>query len=291
MERKSTNTQATLLAQLFIKKINPNNMKYFFTIFIIIFCTSSTILKTDKYYVTFVKGKVVLALTEKQLKVGDVLSPDDRLVFIEKTAKVSCINPTKGRFDINPNTIKAKSSELFTILIASLVPSVSTYKLSTRSIIFDGNDPYNYFASPETQNRILIVEQKPILIKSTVKMDESNFFFIQVIEEGKLQTRKIQQNGQQLIFSKSIFTNDSSNFEEFVSICYQTNENGKSKSSVIAEFIPILATSKEIADQVNLIKSVSLQKDTKKLKSDIINHIFVNYGKIGAEELSIFTGF
>jgi hypothetical protein len=266
-------------------------MKYFFTIFIIIFCMSATILKTEKYYVTFVKGKVVLALTEKQLKVGDVLSPDDRLVFIEKTAKVSCINPTKGRFDINPNTIKEKSSELFTILKASLVPSVNTYKLSTRSIIFEGNDPYSYFASPETQNRILIVEQKPILIKSTVKMDESNFFFIQFMAEEKLQTRKIKQNGQQLIFLKSDLVNDAGKVQELVSICYQTTENGKSKSSIISEFYPVLATSEEITIEVNLIKSISQQKDNKKLKSEIVNHLFVNYGKIGAEELSIFTGF
>jgi uncharacterized protein (DUF2344 family) len=266
-------------------------MKYFFTIFVFIFCTSTTVLNTEKYYVTFVKGKVVFAMTKKQLKVGDVLSPDDHLVFIEKTAKVSCINPTKGRFDINPNLIKEKSSELFTILKASLVPSISTYKLSTRSIIFEGNDPYLYFASPETQNRILIVEQNPILIKSNFKMDESNFFFIQVMTEGKLKTQKIQQNGQQLIFSKANFVNNSGNVQESVSICYQTNENGKSKSSVIAEFLPVLATSEEIANQVNLIKNVSEQKDTKKLKSDIVNHLFVNYGKIGAEELSIYTGF
>jgi hypothetical protein len=122
-------------------------------------------------------------------------------------------------------------------------------------------------------------------------MDESNFFFIQVMTEGKLKTQKIQQNGQQLIFSKANFVNNSGNVQESVSICYQTNENGKSKSSVIAEFLPVLATSEEIANQVNLIKNVSEQKDTKKLKSDIVNHLFVNYGKIGAEELSIYTGF
>lgn len=265
-------------------------MKYFFAILVFIFCMSATVLKTEKYYVTFVKGKVVLAMTKKQLKVGDVLSPEDHLVFVEKTAVVSCINPTKGRFDINPNLIKEKGSELFTILKSSLVPSINTYKLSTRSIIFEGNDPYSYFASPETQNRILIVEEKPILIKSTFKMDESNFFFIQFMAEEKLQTRKIQQKEQQLLFLKSNFLNDSGHIQETVSICYQSNENGKSKSTLITEFFPVLATSEEITTQVNLIKSVSEQKDTKKLKSDIVNHLFVNYGKIGAEELSIFTG-
>jgi hypothetical protein len=266
-------------------------MKYFFTIFVFIFCMSAAVLNTEKYYVTFVKGKVVLALTKKQLKVGDVLSPEDRLVFIEKTAKVSCINPTKGRFDINPNSIKDKSSELYTILKASLVPSVNTYKLSTRSIMFEGNDPYSYFASPETQHRILIVEQKPIMIKSSFKMDESNFFFIQFMADEKLQTRKLQQKGQQLIFLKSDFVNDAGHVQELVSICYQTTENGKSKSSIILEFSPVLATSEEITNQVNLIKSISQQKDPKKLKSEIVNHLFVNYGKIGAEELSVFTSY
>jgi hypothetical protein len=257
-------------------------MKYCTILLLLICCTSATTLSSEKYYVTFVKGNVTIEKTKKLVKVGDVLGPDDRLSFPDKISKVSCINPTKGRFDISPIALKNGNGELYVILKSSLIPVTSKYSLSTRSIFLEGNDPASYFNSPETQNRILIIENKPFFVNSSYKMDKYNFFFIQYVLDGVTFTHKIQQANQQLFFSLATFEKT----QETVTLCYQQDYNGKPKSSILAKFYPVLASEAELSEQIQLIKKISGEGKKNKLQSEVANHLFDNYGKIGAKELS-----
>jgi len=257
-------------------------MKYSILLLLLFCCTAATTLPTEKYYVTFVRGSVKIEKTKKLVKVGDVLGPDDELWFSDKFSKVSCINPTKGRFDISPIVVKTGNGELYAVLKSSLIPVASKYSLSTRSIFFEGNDPASYFNSQETQNRILIIENKPFLVNSSYKMDKSNFFFIQYVLDGVTLTHKIQQVNQQLFFSLATFENT----PETVVLCYQQDNNGKPKSSILAKFHPVLASEAELSEQIQLIKNISGEVKKTKLQSEVANHLFDNYGKIGAEELS-----
>lgn len=244
-------------------------------------CTAASNFQAEKYYVTFVKGSVTIEKTKKAVKVGDALGPNDKLLFANIQSKVSCISPSKGRFDVSPKESSAGSGELFAVLKSNLIPVTSKYSLSTRSVLFEGNDPTLYFNSPETQNRILLIDNKPFLIKPSYKLDKLNFFFIQYSVNGTTLTRKIQQNNQELLFSSSTFENT----PEMVVLCYQQDFNGKAKSYIIAKFIPVLATEEVLLEQINLIKKNSIA-DKKKLQSEISSHLFDNYGKIGAEEVS-----
>lgn len=245
----------------------------------------------EKYYVTFVKGKVMLEKTHKPLKVGDVLSPEDKLIFADKTDKVAFISPGKGRFDVNLQAAKGGSKgELFAVLKSSLVPSAGTYHLSTRSLLFEGYDPATYFASAATQNRILLISSEPLQIKPSYKLNEGNFFFVQFTADDKTITRKVAQKGQAIIFSEMLFLTSLGAMVDHVKLCYQTNDSGVAKSSVIASFTPVLAEKEEINEQVKLMTEISGMADKKKLKTELSNHIYQNYGKIGAEELSRIFG-
>ena len=53
------------------------------------------------------KGNVQLERSRKNVKVGDVLTANEKLIITDKAAKVSCISHGKGRFDINAQAIKA----------------------------------------------------------------------------------------------------------------------------------------------------------------------------------------
>ncbi len=266
-------------------------MKHIFLL--LLFCSFTTKNSlTEKYYVTFVKGSVIVSKTKLPVKIGDVLTEEDKLIFKDLSSKVSCIHPTKGRYDITP--IKAKSSgdnELVAILKSNLTHSAVNYSLSTRSIGFDGNDPLLYFKALETQGRILFIENEPFLVKATYKMDDKNFFFIQFEDNGTTVAHKIKQNNFQLFFSKENFLTSSGIPVETASICYQSYVNGHSNSTVIADFKPIIATKEEISNEINLIEKIVVSKDKKKVKSEIVNHLFENYGKIDAEGLKIFTYF
>lgn len=258
----------------------------------LIFWLSALILMpAEKYYVTFVKGKVMLEKTHKPLKVGDVLSPEDRLIFAAKTDRVAFISPGKGRFEVNLQTAKGGSKgELLAVLKASLVPSAGTYHLSTRSLLFEGYDPVSYFASAPTQDRILLISSEPLQIKPSYKLNAENFFFVQFTADDKTITRKVAQAGQAIIFSETIFVTPSGAMVDHVKLCYQTNASGVARSSVVASFTPVLAEKEEINEQVKLMTEISGMVDQKKLKSELSNHIYQNYGKIGTEELSRLFG-
>ena len=258
---------------------------------IIIWISAVVIMPAEKYYVTFVKGKVINQKTQKILKVGDALNPEDKLVFGDRTAKVSFISPGKGRFDVNSDVAKPNAqNELLAVLKSSLVPASSTYHLSTRSLTFEGYDPATYFSSGPTSDRILLIRSEVLPIKLSYKLDASNFFFIQFSSDGKTITRKVDQTENGLMFSDRLFQTGSGAIVERVNLCYQSNASGAARSSVVASFVPVLADKDDVLIQVNLLKTMLDITDKTVLKAELTNHVFDNYGKIGAEELSRLFG-
>ncbi|MEO6150055.1 MAG: hypothetical protein ABIN95_02555 [Mucilaginibacter sp.] len=260
-------------------------MKTLIVIFLII--GVAVAVPVEKYYVTFIKGEVLLERTKKPVKVGDALNPDDKLVFKDKTGRVSCISPGKGRFDITAQSVKpGKGGELLAILKASLVPATGTYHLSTRSILSEGYDPVTYFSSEATHDRILLISDEPLPIKPSYVLDAGNFFFIQFTENGKPVTRKVPYTQHGLVFSEKLFLTSAGIVAERVTLGYQSNTDGERKSSAVAVFSPVTAGKEEIIQQVKLISDITGTTDKKKQKAEIIDHLFENYGKIDTEELA-----
>ena len=245
----------------------------------------------EKYYVTFIKGKVLLQKTHSPLKVGDALNPEDKLVYADKNAKVSFISPGKGRFNLNADAGKEDTKgELLAVLKSSLVPAPATYHLSTRALLFEGYDPATYFSSESTQGRILLIKSEPLLIIPSYKLDAGNFFFVQFNAGGRTITRKVEQTEKGIIFSENLFMTGSGEMADKVSLCYQTNSTGQARSTVIAAFTPVLVEKQEISDQLRIITDMVGIGDKKKLKAELSSHVFENYGKIGADELSRLFG-
>jgi len=73
--------------------------------------------QTEQYYVTFLKGTVVLQKTKQPLKPGDKLSAEDKLIFKDRSCKLNCISPGKGRFEISATQGKPnEEGELLAVL-------------------------------------------------------------------------------------------------------------------------------------------------------------------------------
>lgn len=245
----------------------------------------------EKYYITFIKGTVLVERTGKQVKISETLLTSDKLIFKDNNAKLACISPGKGRFEISP--VKSNNNsrgELIAVLKNILLPISNTYHLSTRSLIFNGYDPETYFNCEETQNRILLLTDQPLALKSSYNPDPNNFFFVQYDNDGKTITRKIAQSEKGLLFSNSLFIESSDiSIPKKVLICYQAKDASGSHSSVLAEIIPVLATVSEIRQQISLIKKYSPSSNSKKLNEEILSHLYDNYGKIGSEEIAILS--
>ena len=238
--------------------------------------------QSEKYYVTFVKGQANLKKTNQPIKVGAVLLPTDAVVFKDQTAKVSCISPGKGRFDLSAQKVKASpGGELLAALKNNLVPSTTTYHLSTRSLNFDGYDPKTYFQSTATNDRILLVSGESLPILSSYKLDEQHFFFIQYNVNGTPTTKKIEHNEKGLIFNSNLFKDG---IPSKVMLCYQSQVAGKAKSTAIIEFFPVLASKTDLMNEIKVLKS-NLGDNKKMLKEAVTAHLFDNYGKLGQDQI------
>ena len=55
------------------------------------------------------RGNVIYDRTKATLKVGDVVKPSDKLIFPNKTGKISYISPEKGFFVISGQTLTVGS--------------------------------------------------------------------------------------------------------------------------------------------------------------------------------------
>ena len=248
-------------------------------------------IQQEQYYITFIKGIVLVERTGKQVKIGETLLPSDKLIFKNSTDKLACISPGKGRFEISP--IKSSNNsrgELIAVLKNILLPLSNTYHLSTRSLLFNGYDPKTYFNCEETQNRILLLTDQALPLLSSYHPDPNNFFFVQYTEEGKTIVRKIVHSEKGLLFSNSLFMEGNViRIPNKAMICYQEKDASGSHSSVLAEIIPVLSSASEIRQQISLITKYSSSTDTKKLNAEIMAHIYDNYGKIGSEEITILS--
>ena len=250
--------------------------------FLLMISISLSFVDGEKYYVTFVKGAITLKKTGKPIKVGDVLQPTDAFVFKEQTAKLSCISPGKGRFDINAQNTKANSGgELLAVLKSSLVPATNTYHLSSRSLMMEGYDPKTYFQSTETDNRILLLLDEVLPISSSYKIDGVNFFFVQYVSNGKTVTKKLDQDEKGLRFRDKIFGDE---VPQKVMLCYQAEISGKPKSSLVAEFKPITVTKGDLVNEIKVIISNS-GTNKKLIKETVAAHIFDNYGKLSQDQI------
>lgn len=251
-------------------------------IFVVLVAASLAFVQTERYYVTFIKGTVVLKKTGKPVKIGDVLLPTDALVFKESSGKVSCISPGKGRFDISAGKISGGSkNELLAVLKNNLVPATSSYRLSTRSLMFEGYDPKSYFVSNETNNHVLLIKNEILPIVPSYKMDNENFFFVQYVINGKTETKKLNHVVNGVIFDDEAFSGNPAS----VKFCYQEQTTAGPRSAMLAEFIPVLAEKEAISQQLKLIATHSGITDKRKLKEYITAHVYDNYGKIGAREI------
>ena len=245
---------------------------------------SLAFIQAEKYYVTFIKGSVIVQSSGKAVKVGDALLLTDKLVFKDADARLTCISPGKGRFNISSGQSKATGGELMAVLKTLMVPAASNQRLSTRSMPLYEYDPKTYFRATETRERVLLIKDQAFPVLSSYITDESNYFFIQYKMDDKTVTKKIKHNGTGLIFTDELFT-DLVYATTKVKLGYQTNNQGTSHTAVLATFIPVPASKNEVKEQIRLITSQSGLSDQKAINNEIMAHLYENYGKIGAEEL------
>jgi hypothetical protein len=88
-----------------------------------------------------------------------------------------------------------------------------------------------------------------------------------------------------LSFHPELFIDGTSQTEK-VMLCYQSKESGTARSTVLAEFTPVMSNTAAIKEQIKIVSQHAGIADAKKLNAEIASHIYANYGKIGLETLA-----
>lgn len=245
----------------------------------------SQVVMAETYYVTFIKGAVKVSGAAKNIAVGDKLSDKDQLVFIDKSSKISCISPAKGRFDISAEKSKQNAKkEWVAVLTDLLVPSYGGKQLSTRAL-GDQNDAETLFKSNHPENKVLLVEDFPVEVSAGTPIDNNNFFFLQYVVNGKTMVKKVQSKGNALVFSRNILVGTAGEVlpqesVTAVSLCYQQKSSAGATSKVIAKFNPVFVAKADFDAEVTVLKKYLSAQSQEKAANELYNHFYGNYGFI-----------
>ena len=249
---------------------------------LIFFMFTFQLAKSEVYFVTFIKGNVKLQGAKLNLKVGDKLADNDKLVFADQQSKISCISPVKGRFDILGSNAKTKvQMEWVAVLKDVLLPSSAKAQLSTRSILQEGQDPAKIFKSPYADNKILMIEGEKIIVDAKYELDKKHFFFLQYETSGKVMLKMVPFTNGAILLDSRIFVDEAGNLLKLedistVSFCYQ--DAGKSRE--LTKFIPSFISPEDFSQQYQLLQQNLSAKNREAMATEIYNHFVTNYGYI-----------
>lgn len=233
----------------------------------------------DIYYVTFIKGTVRLSGSDKTLAVGDKLRDTDKIIFSTAGAKVSCISPVKGRFDISAGSGTRKvQSEWIGAIKGLLVQASTDHPLSTRDITGGNSDPAVLFKSSLPAKEVLLIENDPVKISNSYLIDADNFFFVKYTLNGNTVVKKVPAKQQSISFNSSLFAADKD--PVMVSLCYQEIKNGTPTSRVVTKFTPVLLHMEKFKKEMDLLKTNLQSSSGKKIENELYNHFYTNYGHI-----------
>ncbi len=255
-------------------------------VLLISFLFFSSMFAEEKYYVTFVKGSVISERTKKPVKVGDALNPSDGLVFGSKDAKLSCISPGKGRFDIELGKAKPlKKGEWLAVLSTTLVASSKNYKLSTRGNPQEGYEPKAYFHTTQNPKRILLIDGEPIPVNAKYALDKDQSFTISFKKNEKIVRRKVESRENTILFTRKLLKG----YNGRGSMMLHYSDNQEAEATDIAVFEPVLVQKEDLQAEINVLKAhFTGGKD--EFLTEVANHIYIHYGKIEADELKRIFG-
>jgi hypothetical protein len=205
------------------------------------------------------------------MKQGDVFLSGTALDFKSPHARAAVISSLKGRFVL---TSSEKGQ-------AKILPAANN--ISSRSgALINKVDLQNHFSG-----KYLIIDKLKLEIgNQNFPMNEKNFFYLSYSYEGEIIRKKLDYDGDFLVFDKSeIFKIDGEPIpvqNKEMNLYYRNGET----SELVNEFSPVFPDLVELKEEVNII----LEEFNDKSRQDKINEITAYltefHGKPNKENLS-----
>jgi hypothetical protein len=243
----------------------------------------------DKYYVTYVKGTVLLEKTKTAIKVGDALSIKDKVVLKDQKAVVSLVNPKKGRFTMAADQVKANAQGEFLAILESIIsPLGGAKRLSTRSGYIINQLDFEVFF----REKLLFIDQAKLPVTSTsFPTNDKSFFFLRYDYNEEVINKKLTANGDGLIISPAYATIDGREVatEEIKNTRLYYFSDGQAQLITPVNFLMVSSDSlkPEISVIVNALRSEDPTTGNEKLVDEIFDHLSTYYAKPFLEDVEM----
>jgi hypothetical protein len=250
----------------------------------------------EVYFITFVKGTIILEKTQKALKVGDKISPKDKIIFREKDAMAAVLSPQKGRFTLTADKAQKNAKGEFLALIeASMSPLGSAKKLSTRTgLLTNIIELQKFFAANDSlsQGRFLVTGKgKYLLAKTAFPLDDKHFFFIRYIYEGQQINKKLSYSADTLFMDKTVYQVDGKDIIPAAASdmkLYQYVVRDKPESILITDFHPVFIEREKLKEELRVLVDqlkVMYKSNFDNVYNNALLHVNTYYGKPDTEVL------
>jgi hypothetical protein len=255
------------------------------------------------FYVTMVKGAVILERSGKGLKKGDEIYDSDKLKFSTRADFVAAINTKGERVRLSAENTQmssaAPSSEFMTVL-AAMIPGRKT--AATRGHIHPtklNNHEVAPFFAGSNGLKTPTQQSEPFLILGQGKyhiprfpQNDKQYFFVEYQYNGQTIQKKLASDQRHLLMSKEALYTDSTAIdielvgEHKLYFCNYT----KQPRVFITAFQPVFVEEADLKEELKfLIEKLAVKKakNIDLLIDDMLPYLHDNYGKPDAYNVKV----
>lgn len=237
----------------------------------------------QSYTIIHVMGKIYDETSGKYLAKGSKIGDTAKLKFESPNAKAAALSSSRGRFVIQQNAQTSSSGELTYALSSVLSPARG--KLSTRA---GGINNQMDFQKKFNEGSIAWIgpQYKVQVSSSAYPMDANRFFYASYQYNNETINKKLEAEGDLLIFaSSSFFAIDGNAIEpnkvsDIQLFYYDVN---KEESTMITNLDFAVVSNDELSSMVDSLEGIEKSEQVE-MVTDFITNL---YGKCTSEEVSM----
>jgi hypothetical protein len=277
------------------------------TILILLLGFTMNVKSQESYFVTFVKGTVILDKTQQLLKVGDEIKETNKLKFTQATDAVGAVSE-KGRrvkLSLTQSQIERQKtkSEFVSVLSAFLpVRKVAALRALTKRVVLHDEFEMEYFfgaknhdlagfmwnkkegeAEDEGKTFLILGQgEYPVRAKEFLQND-AQYFYLTYTVAGQTHKKILPYQGKNLWIDSTIFKTDKQQFApEAVKDIKMFYRFADGHSQFITEFRPVFGNDTELKNSLHLLieKAKLTQTDTEVIfRNEILPFLSDFYGE------------
>ncbi len=226
----------------------------------------------DQYKVIKVNGKIIFQKTNSDMKQGDTYIEGTPLKFQTQESRAAVVSNAKGRCVISPSS---KGD-------AKILPAANN--VSSRSgALINLIDIQNHLSGD-----LLVIGKMELEIgEQAFPQNDKNFFYLTYSHEGELIRKKLNNNGNKVIFDKDeIFKVDGNPIaveKKEMTLYYRDGSDSKKVST----FSPIFPNETELKSEVEIILSEYKDKSNDVKVEEVTAYLNQFYGKTTKDNLLV----